>query len=284
VHGIGGGADRTFRTGLGAVEDAGVGASTVVVAPHFESLGKGGKVCPHGAPRPTEGDLHWRCAVWAAGATATNADITSLAALDRLVEQVAGRFSHLGRIVVAGHSAGGQVVVHEMAVSKVELGAKVALRFVVANPSAYLYLDDARPRNAARCTEDGCPDGFAPFPAAERTKCPTFDDWKYGLAKLDASAAGLDAEQLRRSYLARDVVYLFGALDDAATRAAHYDELDRTCAAEAQGPFRRDRGLAFMAYLRARFGATPVFHVVPGCGHSAECMFGHELGRAALVR
>lgn len=279
VHGAGGNADGYFKTATRAVAAAGAAERTLVVAPHFQSLGAKGN-CPFGVERPAEGALYWSCQGWKEGEAAVNGPVTSFAVLDALIDALAARFSRLERIAVAGHSAGAQVVLRYAAASRLPAG-RVAVRLVAANPSSYCYLDGHRPRDAARCTPTGCPDGFAPFPAEQ---CKGFDDWKYGLQNLSGAAAGSTARRLRQAYLSRRIVYLLGERDSSKDEVARYDELDKTCAANAQGPFRLHRGLAFMSYLRERFGQEPEFHVMAGCGHSAACMFASEEGRRALLR
>ena len=80
--------------------------------------------------------------------------------MDRLLAALddKARFPALKEIVVAGHSAGGQYV-------QPTLSALV--RYLVANPSSYLYLEPWRPVN-------GNP--------AEL--CPGFNKYKYGLDEL----------------------------------------------------------------------------------------------------
>ena len=143
----------------------------------------------------------------------------------------------------------------------------VKVRYVVANPSSYLYFSADRPQPAG---------GFAP---ADADACPGVDQWKYGWTGAPAYAAQLSAPAYEARYLERDVVYLLGAQDTDPRHPA----LDKTCAGEAQGPHRLARGLSYAAYLRWRHpGFAPVVRVVPGVGHDGERMLGSACGVAAL--
>ena len=144
----------------------------------------------------------------------------------------------------------------------------MTLRFVIANPSSWVYFDSLRPQ----------PDGGFAF--ADHTACPDVDEWKYGMRKLPRYAAAmLDAGALERRYVEREVVYLAGELDCDPAHAA----LDRSCAANAQGPHRLARARAYYAYLRARHPQLRhTWFEVPGAGHNAEAMFLSEAGIRAL--
>ena len=80
------------------------------------------------------------------------------------------RFPALKEVVVAGHSAGGQLVQRYAVVGR-PAARSAGLRFVVSNPSSYLYFSDERPQGDGRFA--------APSDAAV---CPQYNRWKYGLA------------------------------------------------------------------------------------------------------
>ncbi len=142
------------------------------------------------------------------------------------------------------------------------------MRFVVANPSSYAYPDRDRPTPAG---------GFAPGPAAA---CPGYDRWKYGLDALPAYAGAVPATALVRAYVARDVTILLGSLDDDPALAV----LDRSCAAEAQGPTHLARGRDFVRLLRSRYAGAPHqrLHEIAGVGHDAAGMLTSACALAAI--
>ena len=94
--------------------------------------------------------------------------VTAFGALDALLTRFADAqaFPALKAVVVAGHSAGGQLSQRYAAVARADAALKargVAVRIVVANPSSYLWFGAERP--------------YPPAPGA----CPDYDRWKYGI-------------------------------------------------------------------------------------------------------
>ncbi len=269
VHGLGRSAASYYATGLKAVQGAGAAAKgTIVVAPQFLNT------FDTTAHHLSAATLRWQDALWEGGENALGpVPLSSYAVLDAIVARLGERslFPNLGEVVIAGHSGGGQVVQRYAAVGHAadRLPAGVALRFVVANPSSYLWFGTDRPDGKG---------GFAPFPAAS---CPGFDHWKYGLAGLPPYAKGDDPLRLQRAYAARRITYLLGTAD---TDPDH-PELDRTCMGEAQGPTRLARGLAYLSYLRTHEPAAMAgqrLYLVAGVAHSARAMFTSACGLTAL--
>ena len=184
------------------------------------------------------------------------------------------RFPALHRIVVAGHSAGGQVLHRYAVVGRGDAagkGAGIDVRFIVANPSSYLYFTGERPVDGGA--------GFAPF---ERARCPGFDDYRFGLNGAPAYVTERPLDAIVRDYKARRVVYLLGTADNDPNHSA----LDRGCAAMAQGPHRLARGEAYHRYV-VRFlgpGAEQTHRkvLVEGVGHDNAGMWRAPAGQAAL--
>jgi hypothetical protein len=223
---------------------------------------------------PADADcLHWERTAWMAGLDARGpAPLSSFDALDVLVEHLAGgsRYPAIEEIVIAGHSGGAQVTQRYAILSDAPAWYAVrgiTIRFVIANPSSYAWFDGLRP----------CADGTLHL--ADRQACPGVNDWKYGMRDLPRYAALRDAARLERRYVERDVAYLAGELDCDPAHPA----LDRSCAANAQGPHRLARARAYYAYLRGRHVALRhTWHEVPCAGHSAEAMFTSIQGIRAL--
>jgi hypothetical protein len=169
----------------------------------------------------------------------------------------------LATVVVAGHSAGGQLVLRYAIVGRGEaalLARNVHVRYVVANPSSYLYFSDDRPEKV------------------DVTACPRFDRWKYGLA--DAPAYVRDTAGVEERFARRDVVYLLGTADVNPDQA----DLDKSCGGEAEGPNRLARGTAYFAYLKARHpdGFKQRLALVPDVAHQGSRMFNSACGLTAL--
>jgi hypothetical protein len=267
IHGWG---RSDLRAGERAAARAGAAAEgAILIAPQFLIQAD---VDAHHLPSDI---LHWGVNDWKIGYDARGpAPVSSFEVLDTLLARLANRqlFPRLQTVVIAGHSAGGQFVQRYAAVGHgqgplLQLG--VHLRYVVANPSSYVYFRPARPLDAVRA--DGTP-----------ASCPKLDRWQYGLdGRLPSYASQpVDPQALERDYLARDIVYLLGTADNDP---AHH-QLDRSCAAEAQGATRFDRGTRYFAYLSSRLhGAwTQRLLEVPGIGHHSSQMLSSACGRAAL--
>ncbi len=211
--------------------------------------------------------LRWTLEGWEGGdAARAPARLSSFDAIDAVLALLADRhrFPHLSQVVIAGHSGGGQVVQRYAVVGQAEsrlAAAGVKVRYVVANPSSYLYFSADRPQP----------------PAAG--ECTGFDQWKYGWNGAPPYATQLSTQAYEDRYVQRDVVYLLGALDVDPDHPA----LDKSCAGETQGPYRLARGRSYVAYLRQRHPqlAQPV-HEVPGVGHDGDRMLGSVCGLAAL--
>lgn len=210
--------------------------------------------------------LHWSPDAWSGGEPAHGpTPLSTFDVFDALLQRLADRtlLPGLTEIVIAGHSAGAQVVQRYAIVGHGDaaLAARgITLRYVVANPSSYLYFSDDRPVKID--------------PAA----CPAFDRWKYGLAGAPpyvGATAGMESR-----YATRDVTYLLGTADIDPRHPA----LDKSCGAEAQGPYRLARGEAYLAYMRARHQDRLAQRIVlvPGVAHSAARMFGSPTGLAVL--
>ena len=217
--------------------------------------------------------LHWAHAGWEGGNDAHGpAPISSFAALDAILARLADRasFPALKDVVIAGHSGGGQLVQRYAVAGRGEDALTkqgIHVRYIVANPSSYVYFSPERPAG----------DGFATFDAAA---CPAYDRWKYGMTDLPNYLAGQDPAALEAAYAARDVVYLLGTADTNPNHPA----LDKTCMAEAEGPNRYARGLAYFRYLQWRrpTGLAQRLMQAPGVGHDAGNMFDSPCGVAAL--
>ncbi|GJD53229.1 hypothetical protein OPKNFCMD_6001 [Methylobacterium crusticola] len=209
--------------------------------------------------------LRWTLEGWQGGEDALGPQaLSSFDALDAVLRRLSdrGRFPHLRRVVVAGHSGGGQVAQRYAVLSRAGAAlaaAGVDLRYVVANPSSYAYFTAERPGPTAGCAG--------------------FDRWKYGMGDLPRYAGGAGPAALEAAYVARPVTYLLGGRDTDPRHPA----LDTTCMAEAQGPNRLARGQAYVAALRARHpDLGQPLHVVPGIGHDGARMLGSACGLAAL--
>lgn len=218
--------------------------------------------------------IRWASSAWMGGEPAVGpAPLSAFDVLDGILRKLADKtaFPSLDTVVVAGHSGGGQVVARYAVVGTGEAAltaAGVHVRYVIANPSSYLYFSADRPNGRG---------GFAPF---DRAACPDFNAWKYGPDDPIPYANTLDLKATEAAFAQRDVIYLLGTADIDPEHPA----LDKSCGAEAQGPYRYARGVSYVAYLRTRSGSALKHRQwdVPGVGHNDDRMLTSPCGLAAL--
>ena len=175
------------------------------------------------------------------------------------------RFPAMEEIVVAGHSAGGQVVHRYAATTEhTATDSGVAFRYVVTNPSTYLYLGPRR---------EDAEGGFT----VPDTGCDDYDEWHYGLQDRNSYADRLEADSIRAQLARHDVRILLG---DADTTSA---SLDQSCGANLQGPRRYHRGRTLVRFMDELYaGHAHREMIVPGVGHSSRSMWLSGVGAGAL--
>lgn len=279
VHGRLRDADRYFELAMQAARASNALSDTVVIAPQFLSTADAAR---HNLEPMI---ARWNNQAWLAGENAKGPfPLSSFEAIDGIIAKLADRsqFPNLERIVIAAHSAGAQIIQRYAVVGRADqvlakaglqpyadgMEASTAkstamrLRYVVANPSSYLYFDATRPRPDERCAE--------------------VDRWRYGVNDPVAYVEG-DMKAIEQRYLTRRVIYLLGGADVDPNHSA----LDKTCMGEAQGANRLERGNAYFAHVqkRAKLQNISLRHTrveVPGVGHDGERMFNSVCGKAAL--
>lgn len=277
VHGAGRDADNYFRSATAAAFLAGALENTLVIAPRMAS--SDGASCRDSLDA---NEVSWHCNSWRSGGVALNdSAVTSFDFLDEILRKVARRevFPNLKLIVVAGHSAGGQVVNRYEMTNQVHDRLGVPVRYVSSNPSSYAYPGPERPTGAAWSLTANAP-GYIPAVAATTPAfasfgngrgCTTFDQWPYGFNNRSGYSSKQTDEQIRTQLVSRPTTYLLGELDILPLGG-----FDSSCAAMAQGPTRQARGQAFAKYVNDKLGGHHAVVVVPLCGHNARCMFTSE--------
>lgn len=251
---------RSAKTAQAAAGDA--GKSAIMIVPQFLAG------IDIDAWRLPEDTLRWSLEGWEGGDPAAGpAPASSFDALDAILARLADRrlFPNLKQVVVAGHSGGGQVVQRYAIAGRGEAAlarAHIAVRYVVANPSSYAYFSAERPEPAIAAS------------------CPGYNNWKYGMESRPPYLAAPAPGALEQRYVERQVIYLLGTLDTNPDHPA----LDKSCMAEAEGPYRYARGHSYAAAMQARDGGTPNHKLwdVPGVGHNGDKMLTSPCGLAAL--
>ena len=276
VHGAGRNADHYFGTAMAAAFLAGALDNTIVIAPRYITRADSATTHPD--------EVVWSGARnnWRSGGfSATNPQLTSFDFLDRLVRILADKktFPNLATVVVAGHSAGGQVVTRYAMANKIDPVPGITMSYVVANPSTYAWPVAERPLPVGNADPVGAdkealgPNGekvngnfqYGPF---DSTRAPSFNRWPAGLDSLAGYSAGMSPEQLRKNLVSRTTTYLLGQVD-----VLPLGGFDSSPNAMAQGPTRRARGEAFFKYVTETMGARHKALIVSECGHNARCMY-----------
>lgn len=262
VHGTERNADEYFTTMVEAAALSGRLQSTVIIAPRFQTVDDA----------PAADEPYWTSNGWRVGDLSSSAGplprLSAYSAIDTILARLGNRtrFPRLSRIVVTGHSAGAQLVHRFAATSGVEPTlAGIAVRYVAANPSTWLYLGPERTR-----------DGAFAIPAAAAS-CPDYDDWHYGLQNRNTFANAVATALVKQNLVSRQMTVMVGTADTLTA------DLDVSCGATLQGARRFQRGRTLIEYMNARQpGHAHRLVEVPGVGHSSRGMYTSPDGRRAL--
>ncbi|MCC6624984.1 MAG: hypothetical protein IT385_27300 [Deltaproteobacteria bacterium] len=261
------GANREPWKYFDAIVDSAAGAGklgeTIVLAPYFEKV-----------PSHANG-LCWTDPDWPIGGyTGTGCGNVSTfevidTILDRLLDRT--RFPNLTRIVITGHSAGGQMTQRYAALGKrinSAIPAGVQIRYAPANPSSYMYLNGMRWIGGAWSYPIGCP--------------AIYDFYGYGLMNRTATGTYHDdyaASVVRTLYPARDVHYIAGTADTDTSS----EQFDDGCEASAQGANRFYRALVFGYHMDTWYPShRHKLVLVANVGHSAPAIYTSAEGRRTL--
>ncbi len=258
IHDASRDADRALRIARAAQyaahEDR---VATMLVAPQFLAETD---VAAH---RVTEDVLRWRASGWSDGEAAqAPSPLSSFTVLDTILARLAdpSTFPALRRAVVAGYAAGAQLVQRYAVVGR---GAAVleqrgiSVRYVVANPSAYLWFGDDRSNGGSSLS------------------CTGMNRWPYSLAGAPDYVD--TAEDSEDRYIKRDVVYL---LAEGNTDR----EPPAGCQAAIQGPNRYARGMNYLFALELRHPNLVRHRILSvwGAGPDSATLFLSPCGLAAL--
>ena len=271
-HGLQRNGDDYYAAGAALLKASGRNPDEVLlVAPNFPGTPDHGK--------GFDGMPQWSVQGWMSGENAVNAPLTvsSLQVLDDLMAFVTdqARLPQVARVTVAGHSGGAQIVHRYAVLNNVDERIRargIDLRYVVANPSSYLYFTPVRPAGA-----DGR--SFAPY---DKAACPDYDKYRYGMQDIVPYARGANGLSLYQRYAGRQVTYLAGTEDNDPNHRV----LDKACGAEAEGPTRLQRARGYLRY--ERYLASPGLLIrhqayeVAGVGHDQARMFGSQCGARAV--
>ncbi len=271
-HGLQRDGDAYFEAAETLAKNAGVdAATTLIVAPNFfDEVDEGKRSDLQGLPL-------WHNTGWMEGEVSVKGPkVSSYGAIDDLLVRLTDRTRapHLERIVIAGHSGGGQWVDRYAVFNHADrriMALGIDISYVIANPSSYLYFTPDRP--------DGT--SFAPY---SRLTCPDYDHYRYGMEDLVPYAQDVTGAEAFAAFKGRHVTFLFGSEDTDPNQRV----LDKKCGAEAEGATRYERGHSFWRYEHwLNHGSAGLTHQafdVIGVGHDQARMLGSECGSVLLFQ
>ena len=267
VHGAGLNAKKSFETAQKFIEALKITNNRfLVLAPQIIE----------GVKLDEKGILFWD-RKWREGgmslSTRLNKDLPSLSSfdvMDRLIDVSIKLNPNIHKIIILGHSAGGQFVLRYAAINNRHELLKqrgVSIRYVVANLSSYLYLDKTR----YKFTSKG---KILKIPQEEFKDCPGYNKFKYGIEDFYGYAENISITTIRKRMTTRPIMFLLGAED--IDRGLF---VDKSCEVEVQGKNRFERGILYRHHLSYFIKNVPnsqhIWIEIPGVGHNATEMFTH---------
>jgi pimeloyl-ACP methyl ester carboxylesterase len=265
LHGKGRDVDGYYKGLQRAASEAGAASThSILIAPQFLNEHD---IEDH---RLGKDIVRWRTGAWEAGGPAiAPAPVSAYQLLDAMLDHLADKtlFPNLKDIVLAGHSGGGQAVQRYAVVgtAAAKISAQgIHLRFVIANPSSYLYFTEDRP-------------------GPHDSGCSNWNRWKYGIPEAPEYVQLTTTHtwaKMEADYAAADVIYLMGEEDIDPNQK----DLDVSCAGEAQGPTRLARGKSYDTYLKSRHPDAwgQRLWLVTGVAHSGPKMVESPCGVKAI--
>ena len=277
VHGAGRNADHYFETATAAGFLAGALDNTIIIAPRFIAGARQARRRTRSCGR--SGGDSWR----SGGMSPIESDalVVRLRRRDRAqARRQEDAFPNLTKIVVAGHSAGGQFATATRWRTRCTARSASAVTYVVANPSSYAWPAAVRPlptgdADPGRRGQGGAGAGrregaheLHVRPVRREQGARLTISWPAGLENRAGYTAGMSDDQLKKQLVERPTTYLLGQVD-----VLPLGGFDSSPSAMAQGPTRRARGEAFFKYVTETLGAKHKAIIVPECGHNDRCIF-----------
>ena len=223
-----------------AARASGKGPVTLVLAPKFKTADD----------QPGADEHVWSNDGWPSGDLSQDAKdlagrLSSFAVVDRLYAELsdATRFPALRRVVLVGHSAGGQLV------------------------DRYVAVDERRPVPGS--------DRFEPPSQAP----PGYNAWRHGLERRNAYAGRLSTDEIRANVFGRAAYYLIGTADSKRDRSLSTSPPSMLQGANRYDRWEKfQRYVGLFPEWRAR----AVFAEVLGAGHLSAKMFDSRAARKAM--
>lgn len=250
VHGSARNADTYYRSIELLAKRTDNLENTIIVSPHFKN----------DDDHLLDGEFVWSYYGWWEGdQSLTMSSVSSFDIIDNFVNLLvdSNKFPNIETVIITGHSAGGQLTQHYAVGSPIEdKFAHIKFKYIVANPGAYLYLTPMRP----------ILDQEGEFYIPTESRC-MYDNYKYGMQKLNPYMAKGDVAAMVKRYVDRDVTYFLGE-DDVL------EDIDQSCAARLQGRNRLQRGRKIKQFMDFEFpNNLHKIITVPNVGHTQWGMY-----------
>jgi pimeloyl-ACP methyl ester carboxylesterase len=324
-------ANEYFCGAVNSLFDAGLGpekmASILVVAPLFPIMGD---LCWDPSPnnvttpaRPIADAVNCGYPVWSnegwkdghlAVSSPSGEPMYSYDVFNALIDYLGDPavLPNLRNITLFGFSAGAQTVLRYAGLTnyKIKNPHVTKVRYVVSDPSTFLYFTNERPFKTVSPTgvqevSFQVPDAswitrwpWIPGWAVDCSStycCAEYNEWRFGLDNLSgyyAQYIGL-SPWAKQNYIANfatlDITYLVGGDDNAncklnPTLGCNDNELATYCPAMLQGDTRLDRVLSWKLYLKYLYGRD-VHRIVfaEGIDHDAPLMIRSDTGRCTIM-
>jgi hypothetical protein len=264
-----------YEWGEAAVKEAHKDDETLFISPQFTSL--------KDLDEHNHDDTHlfWSNNSWRVGDESTSSKkrkmgetFSSFSLVDSMIARACNQqlFPNLKNIIIIGHSAGGQFVSRYAGMTPMpNILRGYKFRFIIMNPSTYLYLDDRRPVKKGETLTFARPD---------TTGCGDFNQYPKGFEKPNPYATKIGEATIKQQFLSRDIAFILGGSDVDMNDPS----LDKTCSGNLQGRFRLERGQFYYEYLQlfSKKGKIHSVDVVPNVAHSGEKMINNAITRKYL--
>ena len=197
--------------------------------------------------------------------------VSSFEVVDRLIDHSVKMNPNINRIFIMGHSAGGQFVMRYAAInSRHEILEQqgISVRYVAANPSSYLYLNETRYQLNSKGQ-------IQKVPQKKLYGCPNYNKYRYGLENLYGYAESISKETIKTRLLKRPIFFLLGVKDKKRNWS-----LDKSCEGDVQGENRYQRGLVYKYHLNqvagGSFATQHIWLEIQEVGHDATEILTHS--------
>jgi hypothetical protein len=229
--------------------------NTVLIAPHLKTA------------TDINGDselIYWSSAGWKVGDNSQNTTTTkysSYAIIDEFISLLSDKtkFPILEKIIVTGHSSGGQFTqAYAAANSNNDDISGINVHYIPANTQYYFYPREERYNNSTNQFE---------IPQ----NCGTYHNWPYGTNNLNGYFGSTTPEMINTRYITRNINYLLGSSD--INTGGTFNETD--CQATLLGATRFNRGENMFSLMETYFENTHTHQkvIVNGVGHSPANMY-----------